>query len=606
MKTLRSQLLFWGFLLVLLPALLLGNFFFHGIQQTGESVPDVQMSVALAGAAGLVLLGVLLILGGFYWVIVPIRQLTEAARAIREGNFDYQMEARAQSKGPLEVRELFYTFARMAEKINMQIRSLEKANAVLAQEEERWQLALQGNKDGIWDWNVLTNESFQSERCREMLGFEAGEGPATRDEFMATVHPEDLPAVTQKLSEHLQRLTPNYEAEYRCLSKDGQYKWVLDRGQALWNERGVPIRMAGSLTDISERKQMEEKLINISLRDSLTGLYNRAYFQEELRRLNDGRYAPLAVIVCDVDGLKLYNDSFGHLLGDRLLKKAAELLTKTFRAGDVVARIGGDEFAILLSRISRETVEKALVRLQDSIDADNEKNDEFLLSISTGVAYSFSKNANLTQLFREADNNMYREKNKRSLQIRESITRNVVRVMEQRDFFAEGHTQRVTDLCLHLAEELGLPEERVQLLRLLAQYHDLGKVGIPDKILFKQGSLNDLELQEVQRHSEIGHRIALSVNEARPIAEWILKHQEWWDGQGYPLGISGDDIPLECRILAIADAYDAMTSDRPYRSAVSHEEALRELRRCSGTQFDPFLVNLFCKSDPRRWGRKVG
>ena len=158
-----------------------------------------------------------------------------------------------------------------------------------------------------------------------------GEGPSKRDDLNAAVHPEDLPAVTQKMTNHLEGLSPYYESEYRRLCKDGLYKWVLDRGQASWNEEGIPIRMAGSLTDISERKLMEEKLFYFSMRDSLTGLYNRAYFQEELRRLNDGRYAPIAVIVCDVDGLKLYNDSFGHLLGDRLLKKASELLAKTFR-----------------------------------------------------------------------------------------------------------------------------------------------------------------------------------------------------------------------------------------------------------------------------------
>lgn len=144
-----------------------------------------------------------------------------------------------------------------------------------------------------------------------------------------------------------------------------------------------------------------------------------------------------------------------------------------------------------------------------------------------------------------------------------------------------------------LARSLELPEDRFNYLLLLAQFHDLRKVGIPDRILFKPGPLTEEEWREIQKHSEIGHRIAQSVPDLAPIADWILKHHERWDGHGYPLGLSGEDIPLECRILAIADAYDSMTSDRPYRKAMSREEAIGELKRCMGTQFDPQLTEKF-------------
>lgn len=564
-----------------------------------------EMKAMSAGAAVLMFFAMGLIFLGSRRIIAPLHQLTEAAKAIREGAFDYKMESRFLSKGPLEMRELCYTFARMAEKINMQIRTMEKATDILARKEERWQLALQGNKDGIWDWNIITNELFLSERCREMFGFGPGGGPSTREELLASVHPEDLSVLKQKLGDHLEGHTAYYEAEYRRECKDGTYKWVMDRGQALWNTEGAPIRMAGSFTDIVERKQVEDKLISLSMKDSLTGLYNRAYFEEELQRLNDGRYAPIAVIVCDVDGLKLYNDSFGHLLGDRLIKAAAEVLAKTFRAGDVVARIGGDEFAVLLPLVTGETVEKAMDRLHASIEEINKQNSEFLLSISTGMAIGHSQSVNLARLFREADNNMYREKIQRSPQIRAAITQTVFRLLERRDYVEEGHTRRVAELCARLAAELGLSDERVNNLRLLAEYHDIGKVGIPDKILFKQGPLNASETKEMRRHSEIGHRIALSAADLSPISDLILKHQEWWDGQGYPLGISGEEIPMECRILAIADAYDSMTSERPYRTSISHAAAVNELKRCAGSQFDPFLVSVFVKLDPKRWVQKV-
>lgn len=168
-----------------------------------------------------------------------------------------------------------------------------------------------------------------------------------------------------------------------------------------------------------------------------------------------------------------------------------------------------------------------------------------------------------------------------------------MKMLEVRDFATEEHSQRLAQMAIGLSERVGLPEHRENDLRLLAQFHDVGKIGVPDYILLKPAALSADERKEMKRHSEIGHRIANVITELQPIAEFILKHHEKWDGTGYPLGLAGESIPIENRILAIVDAYDAMTSDHPYRRAMSHEAAAAEIKKGRSSQFDPELADEF-------------
>ena len=372
-----------------------------------------------------------------------------------------------------------------------------------------------------------------------------------------------------------------------------------DGSQVTVTMQGVPIMVKGKnagaytiYTDITGRKQAEEQITYLSRHDSLTGLYNRAYFEEEMTRLQYGGRYPISIILCDVDGLKFVNDALGNYAGDALLVTVSAIIKNSIRSGDIVARVGGGEFAVILPGGDSSLVREACRRILAAVDLYNRSSPSYLLSLSVGSATSHGP-ASIAELFKEADNNMYREKLHCSQSARSSIVQTLTKALEARDLITEGHANRLQGLVASLAKTAGLPHSTIIDLRLLARFHDIGKVGIPDRILFKPGPLTLEEYTEMKRHSEIGYRIARSAPELAPISDWILKHHEWWNGQGYPMGLKGDHIPLECRILSIADTYDAMTSDRPYRRAMTHEAAVKELKKCSGTQLDPNLMPFF-------------
>ncbi|EGO63993.1 diguanylate cyclase domain-containing protein [Acetonema longum] len=345
--------------------------------------------------------------------------------------------------------------------------------------------------------------------------------------------------------------------------------------------------------DVTERKKIEDQFHYLSLHDSLTGLYNRAYFQQEMRRLAGGRQLPVGIVVCDVDGLKLINDTLGHEHGDTLIIAVARILTECFRDSDVVARIGGDEFAILLPRISSSVLERICRRIQDREAVYNKLNPSIPLGLSVGYAISDVDAVDMNNLFQQADNAMYRHKLMDGRDTRTAMVKGMLQALERCDFFDYDHAHRLQLFIGMIGERLQLRKSQRRNLNLLAQFHDIGKVGIATEIIYKSAPLTTEEFQEICRHCEIGYRITRFIPELAGIADWVLKHHEFWNGSGYPLGLKGEAIPLESRILAVADAYEVMTADRPYRQALTKQQAIAELKAQAGIQFDPKLVEVF-------------
>jgi len=344
-----------------------------------------------------------------------------------------------------------------------------------------------------------------------------------------------------------------------------------------------------------ERKSTEERIKHLSFHDALTGLYNRAYFEEELERYNFPRYYPLSIVMLDVNGLKVINDTFGHSEGDRLLQHLSQVLTSVSRQGDILARIGGDEFAILLPSTTSEEAHNFCDRIKRVCQQDKIEPIYLRLNISLGHTTQEGEYKDTNSLLQEADRNMYQDKlfNGKSREKRFLEAFRII--LAERDPHTSDHARRLQELALSLGKRVGLTDYQLGNLKLLALLHDIGKIGIPDSILFNTYILTPSEWKKMKEHSRIGYRMAKNIPDFASIAREILYHHEHWDGTGYPDGLKGEKIPLLSRIISIVDAYDVMQSRRPYKGPVCKAEALKEIKRCAGTQFDPQLVEIFLK-----------
>jgi diguanylate cyclase (GGDEF)-like protein len=387
----------------------------------------------------------------------------------------------------------------------------------------------------------------------------------------------------------------------------------------LWERSpALSVALVGPLIAIALYQRSNFKAMRamrLALTDPLTGLGNHRHFHERLQREltqaeQDG--LPLSLCLVDIDDFKRINDRFGHPVGDRVLGQIASRL----RQGGESFRLGGDEFAVLLPGLEERAaiaVARSIVERVGTVEVEQVG----AVTVSAGIAAYPAQGVGRDELIRLADSALYwaKEDGKNRArtyqaasalelsqlqQLAEGPDRaaryraaaSLAKAVDARDVYTGSHSERVGELSARIARRLGIDEPQIELTRLAGSLHDLGKLAIPEEILRKPGALNESERLVLQRHPQIGYRMLESLG-VEPIADWVLHHHERWDGSGYPDRLRGEQIPLGARIIFVADAFDAMTSERVYRKPLSDRDAVAELERCAGTQFDPAVVDAF-------------
>lgn len=339
-------------------------------------------------------------------------------------------------------------------------------------------------------------------------------------------------------------------------------------------------------------EESKKELMFKTYHDELTGLYNRAYMAEMLKQLKQENSLPFSIIVADLNALKITNDTFGHETGDQMLIRVSEIINENINENHVACRIGGDEIVVLMPSTDEREANDIVGKIQKAVLAAKEDPIKPLIALGCATIHGEVNNS-FSSLFKLAEDRMYANKMAESDKNYDRIINSIKKNLYENKNESKEHCKRLVDMCRQMGEILNLEKNDIESLALLAELHDIGKVGIEKELFLKEGALTTEEWQKVKRHPELGFKIVSASTKLSYIGKGIFAHHERWDGSGYPQGLKGEEIPFIARLFSIVEAYDVMTHERSYKPIFTKEMAIQELRDNSGSQFDPSLVRIF-------------
>lgn len=484
-------------------------------------------------------------------------------------------------------------FAFLRTSINNMLSRIEVEQYKVRENREQLYAILTSVGEGVIAVDKDKKISFMNEVAEQLTGWENDEanGEALEKVFKI-INGYTREKVDTSLKNNLEtEVAFDLDSNRILISRDGSEREIEDTISPIKDKHGNIMGMVLVFKDCSDKNEKRREIEFLSYHDQLTGLYNRRYFEKQLNLLNNKKNLPITIVFGDVNGLKTINDAFGHKYGDILLKQVSQVFKEEFREGHIIARTGGDEFIILLPKTEKSDAKRLVDSVKEKLKEKSIMN--IITSVSFGLDTKSQADMDVWEVLRNAEDHMYERKIFHSSSKRSEVIRSILNTLYLKTPREDAHSKRVSVICEAIGKEYNLPDDEVKELKLAGELHDIGKIAVDEIVLDKPGKLTKEEWEQIQRHPEIGYRLLATSNQYYSIAEYVLAHHEKWNGTGYPRGLKGEKIPWKARIICIADAFDAMTCERPYRNPLTEEEAIEEIKKGAGGQFDPDIARVF-------------